>query len=245
MAENYREALSEYGLSENEIQVYITLIKTGESTAQSIAKNAKLPRTTTYHLLEGLVQKGLVSFVIKETIKYFQAIDPKRLVELLEEKKQRIQQIVPELSAIAATIKEKPKVVIFEGMKGIRAVLQDVLEEKKTIYHYGDIISLQEVLKFAFPQFIRKRVEKKILIKILCKKEDPHKELLKTAKKEFREFVFIPDDYIFKSSVFMYSGKVAIFNIHEEPHYVVIVENKDFYESQKNLFELIWKAYKR
>ena len=41
-------ALKEYGLSDNEIKVYITLIKTGESTVQNIAKNSNLPRTTIY-----------------------------------------------------------------------------------------------------------------------------------------------------------------------------------------------------
>lgn len=44
-------ALKEFGLSENETKVYLALTKTGESTAQNIAKNAGLPRTTTYHLL--------------------------------------------------------------------------------------------------------------------------------------------------------------------------------------------------
>src|SRR3989344_849600 len=80
-------ALKEFGLSENEIKVYLALIKTGESTVQNIAKNAELPRTTTYHLLESLEQKSLVGFVIKESKKYFQAAPPKKLIQTLEEKK--------------------------------------------------------------------------------------------------------------------------------------------------------------
>lgn len=245
MTENYVEALREYGLSENEIKTYIALLKTGESTAQTIAKNAKLPRTTTYHLLEGLLQKGLVSFIVKETIKYFQATNPKKLVEILEDKKRLIQETLPELNALAETIKQKPKAVLLEGAKGIKTILEDVLEEKKIIYHYGNILSLQNALPYIFPQYIRKRTERKIPIKIICKWEEPHKELLKTSKKELREFVFVPSDYIFKSSVFIYSGKVAILNLHKEPYYGIILEDVDFYETQKNLFELLWKTYKK
>ncbi|MBI2110723.1 TrmB family transcriptional regulator [Candidatus Woesearchaeota archaeon] len=240
-----QSALKEFGLSENEIKVYLALIKTGESTAQNTAKTAGLPRTTTYHLLESLEQKGLVGFVIKESKKYFQAANPKKLIQALEEKKNIIQEIIPELSSISETVKEKPKVTVYEGLKGIRSILKDVLEEKRTIYHYGDIVSIQEVFSYAFPQYIKERVKRKIPIKIICKKEELHKELLKTAKKELREFVFVPENYEFKSSVFIYANKVAIFNIKREPYYVVVIENEDFYDTQKNLFEIVWKLAKQ
>src|SRR3989344_3251387 len=218
-------ALKEYGLSDNEIKVYITLIKTGESTVQNIAKNANLPRTTIYHILESLEQKALVGFIVKESKKY-------------------IQEIIPELVSLSGSVKEKPNITVYEGLKGVRSVLKDVLEEKKTIYHYGDIISMQKVFSYAFPQYIKERVKRKISIKILCKKEEPHEELLKTSKKEFREFVFVPKNYEFTSSVFIYSNKVAIFNIKKEPYHVIVIENEDFYHTQKNLFEIIWSSFK-
>ncbi|HLC46301.1 MAG TPA: helix-turn-helix domain-containing protein [Candidatus Nanoarchaeia archaeon] len=245
MAEHHVDALREYGLSENEIKVYIALLKRGESTAQTIAKNAGLPRTTTYHLLESLLQKGLVSFIIKETIKYFQATTPRKLVEILEDKKRLIQEALPELNAMAETIKEKPKAMLFEGSKGIKYILEDVLEEKKVIYHYGDITSLQNALPYIFPKYIAKRVERRIPIKIVCKREEQHKELLKTSRNEFREFVFVPSNYLFKSSVFIYSRKVAILNLQKEPYHGIIIEDGDFYDTQKNIFELLWKTYKK
>lgn len=237
-------ALKEFGLSENEIKTYLALIKTGESTAQTIAKNAGLPRTTTYHLLESLIQRGLVGFIVKESKKYFHSSNPKKLIETLEEKKKIIQEVMPELTSISETIKEKPKVTVYEGLKGIRSILKDVLEEKKTIYHYGDIISIQEVFSYAFPQYIKERVKRKIPIKIICKEEEQHKELLKTAKKEYREFIFIPQEYKFKTSVFIYAHKVAIFSIAKEPYYAIVIENKDLYDTQKNLFEIVWKLAK-
>lgn len=237
-------ALNEFGLSKNEISVYLALIKTGESTVQIIAKNAELPRTTTYHLLESLEQKGLAGFVVKGAKKHFQAADPKKLLQTLEEKKSLIMGIIPALSSMSGTIKERPKVTIYEGLKGIRLILKDVLEEKKMIYHYGDIVSIQRVFSYAFPQYINERVKRRIPIKIICKKEKQHKELLKTAKKELREFVFIPENYSLKASVFIYANKVVVFNIAREPYYAVVLENKDLYETQRNLFELVWHKFK-
>jgi len=241
---SYTEALKEYGLSENEVRVYIALLKTGEATAQKIAKNAKLPRTTTYHILEGLIQKGLIGFIIKENIKYFRATNPRKLVEILEDKKRLIQEVMPELSELTETIKEKPKVTVFEGSKGIKTILEEVLEEKDILYHYGDILSLQNTLPYIFPQYMKKRIERKIRIRIVCKKEEPHKELLRSSRKEYREFVFVPNNYLFKSSVFIYSGKVAILSLQKEPYYGIIIEDEDFYETQRNIFELMWKTNK-
>ncbi len=237
--------LKEYGLSENEIKIYITLIKLGESSVQKIAKNSDLPRTTCYHLLESLEQKGLVGYVMKESRKYFSPAQPNKLIQNLEEKKKIIEEIIPQLDSLSESIKEKPKVTIFEGIRGVRAILKNVLEERKTIYHYGDIISIQEVFAHIFPQYISERVKRKIQIRIICKKEEAHEELIKNAKKEFREFVFIPNNFHFNSSVFIYANKVVVFNIKREPYFAIVIDNYDFYNTQKNFFELLWKAYKK
>ncbi len=243
MSEPYLESLKEYGLSANEITIYLTSLRIGEATAQTIAKNALLPRTTTYHLLESLIQKSLISFILKDTIKYFQATHPKKLLEQLDDKRRLIQASIPQLTALASTFGQKPNVSIFEGTRGIRSILEDVLEEKNIIYHYGDILSLQQSLPYIFPQFIRKRIEKKINIKILCKKEEAHIDLLKSAKQEYRQFVFIPPSYTFASSIFIYAHKVVILSLKQQPYYGILIENKDFYTTQINLFELLWKAY--
>ena len=155
----YTEILREYGLTKNEGNIYITLLKLKQSSVQQIAKNASLPRTTTYHLLESLSQKGLVSFIIKEKIKFYQSANPRVLVETLNEKKKKIKEIIPELTALGGSITDRPKTQVYEGIKGIRTILEDILETKDTILHYGDIISLENSLKYIFPQFIIKRIK--------------------------------------------------------------------------------------
>ncbi len=244
MEADYKLALKEYGLTDNEITVYITLLKLSESSAQLIAKYSKIPRTTCYHILESLMQKGLVSYVLKDKKQNFQAVEPQIIIKLLNEKKKVLESAMPELMGMISSIKEKPSIKVFEGNKGIKSVLQNILEEKKIIYHYGDIISLQNSLPYIFPQYIVERVSNKIPIKIICKKEEAHEDLLRNSKKQLREFVFIPDNYNFKSSVFIYSNKVAIFNLQKEPYYAIVIENEDFYNTQKNMFDLLWNSYK-
>lgn len=237
-------ALKEYGLSENEIKIYVALLKAGESSVQKIAKNAELPRTTSYHILTALQQKGLVSFVIKEHIKYFQAISPEILKDILNQKKRYIEEALPELKAMISTLKQKPEIEVFEGIKGIKSILLDILKEKIEILHYGDIISLTKSLEYIFPQYINERVKRKIPIRVIGKKEKEHAQLIKTASKEYRKFRFLPKNFIFKTSIFMYKDKVAILNLQQEPYYGVVIANEDYNGTQKQVFELMWKIAK-
>jgi sugar-specific transcriptional regulator TrmB len=242
MENKHIKALKEFGLSENEIKTYITLLKTGESSVQEIAKNAELPRTTCYHILTSLQQKGLIGTAVKKHIKYFQATPPKILVKILNQKKRYIEEAIPELKAMISTFKQKPEVEILEGINGIKTILLDILEEKNEILHYGDIISLVKNLEYIFPQYIKERIRKKIPIRIIGKKEPEHSKLIKSAKKEYRKFKFLPENFIFKTSVFIYKDKVAILNLQKEPCYGIIISNEDYQDTQKQIFELLWKS---
>ena len=60
------EKIQEAGLTGNEARVYLELIKKGELTANQIARNISMDRTLTYTVLNHLIEKGQVSYVIKE-----------------------------------------------------------------------------------------------------------------------------------------------------------------------------------
>lgn len=71
------EYLEELGLGKNEVKVYLALLKIGESKVNEIAKMSGIYRRTIYEALKGLVERGLVSHIIRGKKKYFTASDPK------------------------------------------------------------------------------------------------------------------------------------------------------------------------
>ncbi len=85
--------LQELGLSRNEVKVYLAALTIGSSSANTIAKHAGLLRTSTYEILKSLVDKGIVSYVLKGRVKYFEAASPDRLLKMAEERKHRLQEI--------------------------------------------------------------------------------------------------------------------------------------------------------
>src|SRR3990167_6568529 len=83
---NKEQALREFGLTDKEIRVYVEMLPLGSVNLQEIAKRINLPRTTIYNTLNYLHQKGLVSKIIKKGITYFDATEPDKLIEDINQK---------------------------------------------------------------------------------------------------------------------------------------------------------------
>ena len=121
--------LEELGLTHNESLIYTALLEIGETKTGAIVKKTGLHRVIIYDALESLIKKGLVSFVIKENRKYFQATDPTMILNFLKEKEEIAKSILPELNFKREQAKIKQQVSIYEGIRGLKSVLQNMLKE--------------------------------------------------------------------------------------------------------------------
>ena len=132
MLEQY---LVEIGLSDKEAKVYLALLVVDNSPISDIAKRAKINRTTVYPVLQSLEKKGLVSEVpVGKTIHY-QAAPPERLQQvigkqrlLLEERAQRLKDIVPQIKSISREGGERPIIKVFEGKDGALSAYEEFYE---------------------------------------------------------------------------------------------------------------------
>lgn len=62
--------LKSIGLTENEIKIYLLLLKSGSITAYEISQKTGIYRAHVYDKLEQLIKKGLVTHVYKGAKKY-------------------------------------------------------------------------------------------------------------------------------------------------------------------------------
>ncbi|HIJ10806.1 TPA: hypothetical protein HA278_01990, partial [Candidatus Woesearchaeota archaeon] len=118
--------LEDIGLSKNEIKVYFALLELHQSSATPIVKKSGIPNSKIYPTLEKLIGRGLVSFVIKNNVKYFHAADPQNLIEFLskkqqsiEEQKDEIEQIIPQLELKRQLAAQTQEAHVYEGFKGM------------------------------------------------------------------------------------------------------------------------------
>jgi len=112
-----KSILTEAGLTEREAEVYISLVELGSSSATQIIQKSGLHRAVVYDLLERLIEKGLVSHVIKGRKKFFESTNPLKLLEIIKEKENKIKTIIPQLIELSQ-FKGRLDVKIYKGKEG-------------------------------------------------------------------------------------------------------------------------------
>lgn len=238
----YELELQEYGLSGKEAKVYLALLALGPSTVNQIAEKADLVRTTTYDLLKGLREKGIVASMVKNKILYFEAADPQKLVQILEEKKRKIASLLPSLSMLKKAVPLKPHTEVYEGKEGIKTVYQDILEKRQPLDAISNTHFIFKVLPFYVPHFVKQRAKSGIFIRLLNEKTPESIELMKKRdKKELRETRFIPQLKDIPVTEYIYGDNVAIMGTSPEEPLGIIIRHKEFAKAQRLLFELLWK----
>ena len=169
---NLQKILQELGLEEKEAKVYLELLKLNETTATKISEKTNLDRTLMYQLTNKLIEKGLVSYIIKNNVKYFSAVNPEKLVQDLKEKEKQLQKAMPELLNLKKSKEEETKVEIFKGEEGLKTVLKDIIRTKKDYIVFGEESQFQEILPIFVYQFINQLSKNNIHEKVLVREDE-------------------------------------------------------------------------
>ena len=240
--QNINTTLHEYGLSEKEAKIYISLLSIGSCTVNILSKKTGLVRTTTYDILKSLKDKGLVSCIVHNKIICFQATAPEKLIQILDEKKQKINSILPMLNNLHVEISNQPSVELYEGKEGIKSIYQDVLDEKKPLSAFSNTHYIFNVLPFFVPNFIKNRVKRNIRLRLLNEKTKESVKLMKKKdREELRETRFIPELKSMAITEYIYGDKVAILSTNPDDPFGILIRNKDYAKTQRLLFDLLWE----
>jgi len=232
------------GLTPNESEVYLALLEKEESVAGELAAETKISRPHVYDSINKLMEKGLVSYVVKKNKRYFRAANPKELLSYLEdnkrkveEKEKQIQSILPQLLRLHKPKKRKPVVEVYEGKGGFKTIFKDILNVKKDFIAFGASGKFEKVLPMFSKIFIKQRELLKIKAKLIAV-EGTH-----PVKTRLNVYRWIPKEFSSPASTVIYGEKVAVLLWLEEP-LGIIIKSKEVVESYKHYFELLWKMGK-
>lgn len=182
------EILEDIGLTGAEIKVFLSLIELGSSTAGKVVERSGLHNAVVHRAFHSLAEKGLLTYVLKGKIKEYQPIDPKLLLGFLDEKKERIAKLIPELEAKRALARNKPQATIYQGARGVKELLSLLIDTECAEYcSYGGPQRSDEALgRYFWERFHRTRVERNIPARLLFvpSLEWWGKELAKFARTE-------------------------------------------------------------
>lgn len=230
--------LKQAGLTENESKVYIALLDLGPSLAGQISRKIGLHRRTVYDTAEMLIKKGLIGYILKNNRRLFQASNPNRILEIIQEKENSLLELMPELQEKFQTTREKEETNFYKGKEGLKTVFEDQLTTKGEILILGASPKAYEILQFYFKWYDKTRKAKKIKARIIAS----DKKIKKIALAEIR---YLPEKYSNPVSVNIYGNKVAIILWQSSQPLAIVIKNKEIAEGYKNYFEVMWKISRK
>jgi len=228
--------LNQFGLTDNESKVYLGLLELGPSLAGTISRKTGIHRRNIYDITERLIKKGIIGYIVKNNRKLFEAADPNRFSEIINEKQEQLNESLPELSLLYEKTKEKQETNFYTGVEGLKNVFQDQLKingkDNKEILILGASKSAFEVLPFYFKWYDKDRVKNKIKVRIIASEE-----LRKIPLSKVR---YLPQKYANPLAINIYKDKVAII-LWKKPPLAIVIKEKEIADSYRNYFELMWK----
>ncbi len=242
----YKKELQQLNFDEKEADVYLALLELGEANIEQIAKKSGVKRTTVYHVIEALKEKGYIemSKIGKKTLYY--ALSPKKIGEKLEKKKLIFEKIMPGLLSITNDIEKKPKIRYYEGKEGIREIYKDTLRyhnQETLVWTTEDILEYFDV-DWLWDYYVIKRVENKIWQRTIAPDIKYAYELKGLDKKHLRDMrLCSKEQFPMYVDVTLYGGRyVGIMSFKDGLG--LIIESEGIYKTLKSIFEMNWLMLK-
>ena len=72
------KTLEMLGLEQKQAKIYLALLQLKQATATKISEDTRIERTLCYSIINKLIDKGLISYIIQNNVKYFVGITSKK-----------------------------------------------------------------------------------------------------------------------------------------------------------------------
>ncbi len=225
--------------------MYLALLQVDNESIQDLAKRTGINRTTVYPVLETLEKKGLVSEVQVGKKTHYEAAAPERLetfVErqkmILEERSQRLKEIVPQIKSLQREQGERPVIKYFDGRDGAISAYEEFYnfetQEEKDGYFVLNADLLSEVFsEHEFEKFRKIRKGKKISAHVVYNRKEGIKEFDNTDKQ-----VHISSDFPITCDIAVVDDKLIISTLGDNVS-SVLLRSKDIASTFKSLIKYI------
>ena len=243
------QILEEIGLTRGESKVYLTLLKIGETTTGKIIEEAQISAGKVYQILDKLIKKGLVSYIVKDKTKYFSASHPNRILDLLHEKEKNIKEKETEIKQILPSLiqdynleRKNNETTLFKGLKGIQTVIFELLDNsEKEILAMGITTSKDERFNLLWKKWHNEREKRRIKCK--CLFSEINKEYSQKLKKmKFSEVKIING---VTPSAITISKEYVLIQTYKEDVECLLIRNENIAQSFRTFFETMWNSAKK
>lgn len=252
MAEKHiKTALLALGITDHEVDVYLTLAELGACTSGPLIAKTGLHRNVVYTALEHLIDR---KFVLESQVrgkKQFVVADPTVIASEFLQKAEIAQNAADEIGVLAK--RQKQEISVHEGNEEYLALLTGLIRQLPkggTKYVLGT--GGEEFMTLTMRPIWRKyhKVAKAQGIKIKMIAYESQREAIadEVSKEGIYEVRYLPDEIENPAGVHIYPEADTMLNIiystDERPVTAIRIKNDDLVLGQLNLFKNLWKMAK-
>jgi len=227
------------GFDEKESKTYLALLELEQGTVSKIAKQARLKRAITYHVLGRLKKRGYVQGLRVGKVKKFSAADPSRVLQNASAAAESLRIVMPIVKAIQEKGQNKAKIEYFDDKEAIVAVYRN-FSNAKSLRYLASIKRLFDVIPDEVVHWTERlrnqRLKSKEKYLLQDSKED--REWVKLVEKSGQEA------RIMAKGLKMYTDFIIADDIlcltSFDPFYVVVIHSAGIACSAAQLFDIVW-----
>lgn len=247
-----RKELKELGLTEKEVDLYVSGLRLGPATIQQLANASILKRSTVYFVIERLKRLGLANKSFKKKKKLFEMASPEKFLRIFEDEKQKlikrergVKEIISSFEAIAKKAEFASDIKMFEGYDQVAKAITDLAKTEKPMYsiysgHYFDKKDYKKIKKdIAKINKIREQYGGKSYVITDC--ETMIFRFYSDAEdNKLTEYRFLSPGVKLPSMLDVCNDKVILSSVREKS--CILIQNKTIAETMKFMFNIIWQS---
>lgn len=259
------EKLQQIGLSKKEADLYVVSLPLGTVTVARLTANTNINRTTAYQILEELVKKGLMAWVIDKKGKRIKANPPEMISEYLTIKKKEIDMVEDEIKAILPNLSlrfsptdTETQLFYYRGDKGINDMIWEMLKSVKNNSQVGGYADInwtasggEDFTKKLRKEMIRRNIKDLTITSdehdISRWKEKDRERIKQINEKESPVILRTLPKNVFtvKTDYYISENEVCIstYDVKGEPIGIRIV-NRLFAQAEWTVFLMLWNQAK-
>ena len=244
--------LTDFGVSELEGKVYLTLLRRGCLTILKISRETGINRSTLYRLLEKLTVMGLVKKIVDYKTTSYQASRPEDLELVVRQKeveaerlRQKLPKIIEGLSGLAGKTDNETRVYYFNGKRGLGQLLWNTLAAKDEVVGLGYGDWNKGVGKRLAEKIREEYVERGIKSRELLNEGQINEKLSFTDNKRYldelyRYRIISRETLKIDHDTYIYNDVFAFYYVLHGELFGVEVRNREVARMQKQIFEILW-----
>jgi sugar-specific transcriptional regulator TrmB len=236
--------LAQFGLTEREAHVYLSLLTLGSSRITPIAKHAGVPRNTVYSVLDRLTALELVIPMTEGNVIQYVAEDPKQFLDQARERLTAARDIFPSLEALYRQTRVKPEVRHYKGLGDIKQIYEGILKEKD-LKQYCILSSESTWMKMDrrfFSAFLKRRAAKRIFTKLILEESPEAREHQRRQQEWFGEVKILPPGFEkqYVGGVYLFPHRV-VFIAQQKEFMAVAIQSQEIRDTLQLMFDLLWR----